>query len=488
MVQFRWIKVSLFVMLLLQFTAAVTGQNQAFTFRVGDDVTLPCGNVMKGQDKCNGTTWIFSRYEGATVMEVVTHGRIRKHFYVDATSGRLSVTEKCSLLITNVTVEDVGRYTCKQFNKSGEQQGPDSHVHLSVVTIDKYLQSDSVVLACSVLTYSGCGSTVKWLYDDDKTVTETSQFGCSAMMTFSPHLHQKSNNVLVKCKVTDDKSGQTLLSPVSLESSGDKTGGWLRFIIVSVSLAALIITVVAVDLWIRTKGKKTQTYENISRFTLYVRSGSKVEVNAESSLKTHSVTNFDSSGCENKQRGSRWFSSAAVTGQNQTFTVRVGDDVTLPCGNVMKGQDKCDGTTWIFSRNEGDTAVELVTLGQIMKHWIPNPKSDRLSVTEKCSLLITNVTEWDVGRYTCKQFNKSGKQQSPDSHVHLSVVNRGWLRFIIMSASLAALIITVVAVDLWMRTKGKKTQTYENLVQAGDDAVTYSTVKALSLLFCWSLC
>lgn len=85
----------------------------------------------------------------------------------------------------------------------------------------------------------------------------------------------------------------------------------------------------------------------------------------------------------------------------------------------MKGQDKCDSTTWIINRHEGDTAVELVNLGKM--------KSDRLRVTESCSLVITNVTVGDAGRYNCKQFNKSGKQQGPDSVIYLSVVNSEYL-------------------------------------------------------------
>ncbi|KAG8011482.1 hypothetical protein GBF38_006296 [Nibea albiflora] len=82
MVQFRWIKVSLSVMLLLQFTAAVTGQNQAFTVRVGDDVTLPCGNVMKGGNKTSsaeddtptqgGDLWIIIVSVGLAALFIVT--------------------------------------------------------------------------------------------------------------------------------------------------------------------------------------------------------------------------------------------------------------------------------------------------------------------------------------------------------------------------------------------------------------------------------
>ncbi|XP_038583671.1 uncharacterized protein LOC119909496 [Micropterus salmoides] len=102
-----------------------------------------------------------------------------------------------------------------------------------------------------------------------------------------------------------------------------------------------------------------------------------------------------------------------------SFTVRVGDEVTLPCENVIDGQQRCEYTTWIFSGSGNKPAVKLFELGQI--HNEAKSKSDRLSVTENCSLVIKKVTVEDVGYYGCRQFNKSG-QQAPDSLVHLSVI------------------------------------------------------------------
>ncbi|KAK2855927.1 hypothetical protein Q5P01_004662 [Channa striata] len=67
--------------------------------------------------------------------------------------------------------------------------------------------------------------------------------------------------------------------------------------------------------------------------------------------------------------------------------------------------------------------VMLVRHGQIEKTQISKSKSDRLNVTEKCSLVIKKVTEEDVGRYSCRQFDKSGRKQGSDSEVHLSVTD-----------------------------------------------------------------
>ncbi|XP_027132785.1 uncharacterized protein LOC104934980, partial [Larimichthys crocea] len=156
--------------------------------------------------------------------------------------------------------------------------------------------------------YDGrCPHTVKWLYvgnnvDKDDKALQTSQSGCSASVTFqSSHFIVTSNSDLLKCEVTDGDKVQ--LFPFRLQPSGDDTTatkprpepttttttdssmkrgtittaspisddsanleGLLRFIIVSVGLAALIIIMVAVSMWTRTKGRKTQMDENMVSF------------------------------------------------------------------------------------------------------------------------------------------------------------------------------------------------------------------------------
>ncbi|XP_038595331.1 uncharacterized protein LOC119918663 [Micropterus salmoides] len=102
-----------------------------------------------------------------------------------------------------------------------------------------------------------------------------------------------------------------------------------------------------------------------------------------------------------------------------SFTVRVGDEVTLPCENVKDGQQECENTTWLFVGSGNTAAVKLVKLGQIGENT--KAKSDRLSVTENCSLVIKKVTDQEVGRYHCRQFI-SKQQQVPDSRVLLSLI------------------------------------------------------------------
>ncbi|XP_054474856.1 uncharacterized protein LOC129107399 isoform X2 [Anoplopoma fimbria] len=280
MVEIRWIKMTLFViLLLLQFTAR--GQTlPSVTTRAGDEVTLSCNNVIKNQDKCKSTTWLNSRSPRVTE-ELVILGRINVNMNSKAKSSRLRMTSNCSLVIRNVTAEDVGVYTCRQYI-SDKQQGPDARVFLSVIYMEGTNTTDTVSLFCTVLTYDQCEHTVEWLYEGDKSDLETSQRNCSETVTFpTTHLNQKFNFYeLLKCKVTDKKSGETLLCKVGPQSSCEKTGStsvgrnntssakndtptkqdWWRFIIFS--FATLIMIVVAVFICKRTKGSKSQMDDN----------------------------------------------------------------------------------------------------------------------------------------------------------------------------------------------------------------------------------
>ncbi|XP_031164170.1 uncharacterized protein LOC116056170 isoform X2 [Sander lucioperca] len=111
-------------------------------------------------------------------------------------------------------------------------------------------------------------------------------------------------------------------------------------------------------------------------------------------------------------------SFTVVTGHPLSFTVRDGDDVTLTCENVVDGQVNCNRTNWVF-RGSIRVEVDLVTHGQIVEK--DKAKSDRLGVTENCSLVIKKVTVQDVGLYHCQQL-KPG-QEVADTQIELSVIN-----------------------------------------------------------------
>ncbi|XP_076612443.1 uncharacterized protein LOC143336273 isoform X2 [Chaetodon auriga] len=283
MAEFRWIKISVFLVLVLQFTAG----RDSVIVRLGDEVTLPCDSVTNDQTSCDRTTWTFrvSRREAAAGL-------------VNA-SDRLSVTENCSLVITTVTVEDVGRYTCQE-KKSGEKQGSDSVVHLSVINMTERKNTDMVTLNCSVWTYERCTLKVQWLYNDEDVDKHnrdirTSQSGCSASVKFlSYHYIYKSRYKSLKCKVTNGDKEQ-LFDFIPQPSGEDKTttttessvtkltrtteisteagtirrtsaiqGWWWLCIVGAVVSVALLMIAVKVVRGRRTEGNKSRTNDNVA--------------------------------------------------------------------------------------------------------------------------------------------------------------------------------------------------------------------------------
>ncbi|XP_076011090.1 uncharacterized protein LOC143004100 isoform X2 [Genypterus blacodes] len=106
--------------------------------------------------------------------------------------------------------------------------------------------------------------------------------------------------------------------------------------------------------------------------------------------------------------------AAAQQQSVSSFIVRKGDAVTLPCKNVISDQVKCRLTTWAFNHFINSATVELIHNGV--------SRSDRGRLTADCFLAIKRVTEKDVGRYYCQQY-ESRYKVGLDSEVYVSLVN-----------------------------------------------------------------
>ncbi|XP_025755070.1 uncharacterized protein LOC109194856 isoform X1 [Oreochromis niloticus] len=218
-------------------------------YKPNSEATLSCENVTDNQDKCDRTIWLFTKSNTATIT-LFEHRKI--HQEAKNKSDRLNVTASCSLVIKKLTAEDVGRYTCRRFNKSGQQQGSDSGVGLSVVNITEYKDNDTVTLKCSVSTYKECKYTVKWLYGNKDLRMSPST--CSLTFATSDHIYTSKSSEMLKCQVTHGGNVQEFIFSQS-------SGVW-KFIVVALGLTVLIMSAFIGIIWKRVKGHKSQMNEN----------------------------------------------------------------------------------------------------------------------------------------------------------------------------------------------------------------------------------
>nr|XP_029503874.1 uncharacterized protein LOC115119251 isoform X5 [Oncorhynchus nerka] len=116
----------------LYLLTGVSGETLSMFSRVGDNVSLPCNNVV--YPDCSSTTWIYNRAGSTRTIQEVRLGKIE----VDQTerADRLRLGINCFLHVSDVRAEDVGLYTCRQFlTENGPQHEGDAQVELSVLTI-----------------------------------------------------------------------------------------------------------------------------------------------------------------------------------------------------------------------------------------------------------------------------------------------------------------------------------------------------------------
>ncbi|KAL0967679.1 hypothetical protein UPYG_G00255420 [Umbra pygmaea] len=212
------------VVMVLFLLIGVSGDTVSLFTTVGGLVSLPCNNVV--YSNCSSTTWIYNRNGSQGVIEEVEHGKIKND---SQRAGKLKVGSDCSLHVSDVSVEDAGLYTCRQFlTENGPQHGGDADVHLSVLTMFSsppvtYITSDTpVTLRCFLYTYNGAGrcfpgvnQDVSLLWVDeagseqqrDSRVQVTQRSSCDITLTVT--LQREDNNRKWTCQLINNGNKET---------------------------------------------------------------------------------------------------------------------------------------------------------------------------------------------------------------------------------------------------------------------------------------
>ncbi|XP_063350738.1 uncharacterized protein LOC134642717 [Pelmatolapia mariae] len=104
------------------------------------------------------------------------------------------------------------------------------HVNNEEEEVTEHKDTDKVMLSCSVVTYGECHHTLKWLVggqavDKENKQIVTSQTDCSTTLSFLEHHYlNSSRHKILKCEVTDTKTGKVQLFTFSHQTSGEETG------------------------------------------------------------------------------------------------------------------------------------------------------------------------------------------------------------------------------------------------------------------------
>ncbi|XP_034435381.1 uncharacterized protein LOC117758112 [Hippoglossus hippoglossus] len=143
----------LFLLILLPTIEAYLERIHLFHTR-GDEAVLPC-NIVSSSTRCSMVTWMFNRAQKESPVIV--------HSVLGSIPG-VSLDTNCSLLITNVSDEDAGRYFCELKNSHHQKALP---VILTVFTVSWFPADGGVVIECALerpFLFSSCvDRTFRWL-------------------------------------------------------------------------------------------------------------------------------------------------------------------------------------------------------------------------------------------------------------------------------------------------------------------------------------
>uniref|UniRef100_A0A672KT43 Uncharacterized LOC107569564 n=1 Tax=Sinocyclocheilus grahami TaxID=75366 RepID=A0A672KT43_SINGR len=211
----------------------------------GEDVRLPCNNALHD---CNSTMWLYNRFRYSAAVELIGLGIKKKE---TERHERLSLGSDCSLNIKNISTEDYGYYTCRQY-VNGELQGPDVRVDLHVLHVSSSSSSSSqteisagrsVTLFCQLYSYPRvscddliCSERIQLFWVNQAGVKLTRSDSRYQILFSSHHCIITLNTTLLnedhnrewRCEVTQRDQVKSSVT-YTVKTSGEKTSSSISY-------------------------------------------------------------------------------------------------------------------------------------------------------------------------------------------------------------------------------------------------------------------
>ncbi|XP_030577880.1 uncharacterized protein LOC115774662 [Archocentrus centrarchus] len=319
MAERRWIQISCLMLMIpsADLCYIAPTPEKYILNRAGEDVTLPFPNMENIPENCSGVEWMIFGREVVTITPGATGEIGQKYSDRLSMTANCSLVIK-QVTAEDAGYYDCKQY---KSGKQGHIDLVHRTVFdLSVVNITELKRADGVKLICSVVSLGMCHYSVMWEWNHTVTPAFMLRIGrcfasvnflasafssrdhsvtCKAnntntgeehRFTFSPHLSDDTKIETTRSTSTAEGPTESVsASTAAAEASGDKTGetkstthnptgytetstasarsnpltdvdlrGSGRLTVVCVVCAALLITVVTVVIWIRTKGNTHQ--------------------------------------------------------------------------------------------------------------------------------------------------------------------------------------------------------------------------------------
>ncbi|XP_034017991.1 uncharacterized protein LOC117502956 [Thalassophryne amazonica] len=205
------------ILILVLHLEGVSGDDSVSLYHSsGQNVTLVCAQLSHFGPTCSGINWLFNK-DVTHTFEEVKNGKVSLS---SQRAARLHVDKDCSLIISNITDEDAGYYTCRV----GDRDSSDKRVYVSVLTISTSpsdadpVRDSEVVLECSLVRSTDlrlCAeNTVLWQDEGGRVLLDKGdgyeflrRTNCVSLLKVK---RQSDRNRKYTCKVTDDKNNQLI--------------------------------------------------------------------------------------------------------------------------------------------------------------------------------------------------------------------------------------------------------------------------------------